>query len=123
MLYDEAFCGSCAVLYAKRSSQAEVVGDQDGGFINFSTTVKLRVLVRTLCLLPNSRALFAGGVDSKPGSADSAWPLTPVSSILRAARFAICRIRRSGGDYAKIGRCASLPSQLECSTWQECLEK
>jgi DNA adenine methylase len=152
MLYVEPFCGSCAVLYAKRPSHAEVVNDLDGDLINFLTTVKLhpRELVRTLRLLPNSRALFAGAIDSKYESA-GAWPLTPVSSIHRAARFCYLSHTSFGGlrEYwaprsrnsasgSNLPKRSTLPelqvrlyqwalrlaaATVECAPWQECLEK
>jgi DNA adenine methylase len=34
-LYTEAFCGGCAVLFAKQPSDCEVINDLNRGLINF----------------------------------------------------------------------------------------
>ena len=79
LCYVEPFCGSAAVLFAKRRSSCEVLNDLDEDLLNFLVTVKMHALelYRTLRLLPNSRLEFARLMDCGGRC----------SSIVRAARW------------------------------------
>ena len=59
-LYCEPFCGGAAVLLAREPGKREIINDIDGDLINLYRQAKhhSREVIRTLRLLPESRALF-----------------------------------------------------------------
>lgn len=145
MVYVEPFCGSAAVFWAKRPSKVEVLNDLNEELVNFLMTVKLhsRELARALRLLPNSRALFAQALDCS--NCQSSGRVNPFeSSILRAGRFVYLSHISFGGlreHWAPEGRHGKPPhihnlkkrfyrwalrlarAYLECSPWQEVIDK
>jgi DNA adenine methylase len=58
--YLEPFCGSAAVLFAKRPSSTEILNDLDGQLVNFVTVLRERpqALARALALTPYARSEY-----------------------------------------------------------------